>query len=45
MLGNHANTEDKETKGNEMNRLAVYSYLTQFAYGHARSGRLFTESM
>ena len=25
----------------KMNRLSVYSYLTRFPYGHARSGRLF----
>ncbi len=28
-----------------MNRLAVYSYLTRYPYGHARCGRLFTEPL
>ncbi len=28
--------------GQKMNRLAVYSYLTRYPYGHTRSDRLFT---
>ncbi len=28
-----------------MNRLAVYSYLTRYPYGHTGPGRLFTEPL
>ncbi len=31
--------------GNIMNRLAAYSYLTRYSYGHAGSRRLFTVAL